>query len=304
MEYGFADNGWAVHIHTPVQEIQDEDILVINKFLITNVAVFWKKQNLTLKDQSDFCKRFGNLQTFYDKNENWDDINVRDRGQLFKGFPDILRVTGEPDDEGEIGLFGHDGELTWHNNQPHKQYRKPFIWLYAERGSKGSKTYWTNQMLAYEGLSDEDKSFYDTLEIQFGDNRSYIDKGSAYEAWRVKKVEEELAKDIKHKLVVTNPYGQKGLNISPYQTHWITGMNPQEVITFTDKLLEHLTKPEYVYKHEWEDGDVVLGEQVTSCHKRDPFTGMSTRVLHRIAFSPDKIMPEGLNYIGYNGVLK
>lgn len=303
MKYSFADNGWAVIVDTPIQEITDNDIHDITKFMINNVAVVWKKQNLTLDDQENFCKRFGNLQEFFNR-EHWVAMSDAEVGMhAYPDNPGIVRVTGEPDESDQIGLFGHDEELAWHNNKPFDEVRKPFIWLHAEKGSAGSVTHWTNQMLAWEKLSAKQKEYFETLEIQFGDNRKYVDQGSAHAKARDLNVPNQLSKNLWHKLVVTNPYGKKGLNITPYQTHAISGMSHEEMIKFTDEMIEYLSQPEFVYTHHWEDGDVVLGEQVTSVHKRDTFKGMNKRVMSRIAFSPDKIFPNGLHYEGYNGVL-
>lgn len=304
MEYSFIDPGWAVRVHTPVQEITEQDVPKITELLVNNVVVSWKKQSLTMKEQHDFCEMFGGLHRRFDP-KDWDNLDDKMKAVHFRDYPGIWRVTGEPDKKGHPGLFGHDEELAWHNNQPYRIDRKPFVWLYGDKGTVGSVTKWTNQMLAYDDLPQEKKDEYADLEIQFGDNRKYVDTTSLMRKYRQNFIRSELEKhNLKHKLVVTNPYGRTGLNITPYQTHWISGMNEEEMIQFTDDLLEYLEQPQYVYTHEWEDGDVVIAEQVTSIHKRDKFYGMRQRVLHRIAFSPDNVFPEGMEYEGYGGSLK
>ena len=108
--------------------------------------------------------------------------------------------------------------------------------------------------------------------------------------------------NFKNKLVLTNAYGQKGLYISPLQVGDITGLTYEEMVEFTDNILEHITQPKYVYSHHWEDGDVLIGEQFFGVHKRDAFEKMHERYLHRIAFNSSKLMPN-LKYEGYNGNL-
>ena len=51
---------------------------------------------------------------------------------------------------------------------------------------------------------------------------------------------------------------------------------------------------EFIYHHDWDDGDVVISEQWLSVHKRWYFEDMDKRLLHRIAFNYDKV---------YNGTL-
>ena len=51
-----------------------------------------------------------------------------------------------------------------------------------------------------------------------------------------------------------------------------------------ETLKNHVLKEEFVYHHDWEDGDVVISEQWLSIHKRWAFDKMDQRVLHRIGF--------------------
>lgn len=303
MDYSFIDPGWAVRIHTPIQEITPDDAAKIVELLIKNVVVSWKKQSLTKKEEHDFCEMFGDLHRRFDP-KDWDKLDDRMKAVHYRDYPGIWRVTGEPDEKGNPGMFGHDDELAWHNNQPYRSDRKPFVYLYAVKGTKDSVTKWSNHMLAYEDLPQEEKDIYDNLEIQFGDHRTFIDEDSIIRKFRQNFVREELKKNIIHKLVITNPYGRKGISMSPYHAHWISGMTQEQMIKFTDDFLEYIEQPKYVYTHHWDDGDVVIGEQLTSVHKREAFYGMTTRLLHRVAFSPDNFFPEGLQYEGYNASLK
>ena len=45
-----------------------------------------------------------------------------------------------------------------------------------------------------------------------------------------------------------------------------------------------MLKEEFVYHHDWEDGDVVISEQWLSIPKDGHFDKMNQRVLHRIGF--------------------
>ena len=54
-------------------------------------------------------------------------------------------------------------------------------------------------------------------------------------------------------------------------------------------LKEHCFKPEFIYKHVWEIGDIVLSDQVLTLHKRDQDDPaiLAERVLHRYTFHFD-----------------
>ena len=56
------------------------------------------------------------------------------------------------------------------------------------------------------------------------------------------------------------------------------------------RLIEHVTQPQFIYDHHWEDGDIVLSEQWLSIHKRWEFDKMDQRILHRLAFNYENIL--------------
>jgi hypothetical protein len=56
-----------------------------------------------------------------------------------------------------------------------------------------------------------------------------------------------------------------------------------------DPLVEYTIQEKFCYHHDWDDGDITIGEQWLGVHKRWLFKGMSTRLLHRAVFDfPDQ----------------
>jgi alpha-ketoglutarate-dependent taurine dioxygenase len=53
--------------------------------------------------------------------------------------------------------------------------------------------------------------------------------------------------------------------------------------------MAHLLNEKYAYHHDWEDGDIVMADQMSGMHKRWAFELMHERLLHRIGFNYDKI---------------
>jgi hypothetical protein len=54
-------------------------------------------------------------------------------------------------------------------------------------------------------------------------------------------------------------------------------------------LFNHILKEQYLYHHDWQDGDLVISEQWLGIHKRWPFEKMNQRLLHRAAMHfPDQ----------------
>jgi taurine dioxygenase len=48
-----------------------------------------------------------------------------------------------------------------------------------------------------------------------------------------------------------------------------------------DELWVHATRDEYCYKHRWRIGDVLIWDNRTTLHRRDPFDAAARRLMHR-----------------------
>jgi alpha-ketoglutarate-dependent taurine dioxygenase len=59
-------------------------------------------------------------------------------------------------------------------------------------------------------------------------------------------------------------------------------MSHEEGRKLIEDLRELVEREEFMYHHDWEDGDMVISEQYLSIHKRWEFEHMDTRVLHRM----------------------
>lgn len=302
LEYEVLDNGWTVNVHTPIKDINESDKKDLLDLMIRNTCVFWRNQKLTPQEELDFCGSFG----YYDfdtvNHEVWNTLSEKRKSLFYPEYPGILRVTAKPGLTGYPGHFDHAEDLEWHCNRPGDPNRKPFVYLYAVEGSKGSVTHWTNGMLAYNDLSEETKKYYETIEVQYYGTRWRKDLDTDQGVWRTEKDAELKKLNLRHKIIMSNLYGQKGIAMSPYDIGELKGMSEEEMINWSNDVIKYLTQPKYVYSHYWEDGDVIIGEQFFGLHKRDAFDKMHERYLHRIAFNADKLLPE-MKYEGYGGYI-
>lgn len=239
--------------------------------VLDGLVVVFRKQNLTEEDEVRFCKMIGNVQEYVDQ----------ERTKHIACHPNILRVTGEKDSDGEPGLFGHTSALDWHANQASNPNRDPLIWLYSKKGSFGSRTSWINMIKAYDDLSETMKKDIQDVEITLGYKSGSYSTSNFFN--------EHHATDIPFKLVHTNDAGRTGLYFPFLQIFGMPGKTENEFNELMTELIEHVTQEKYVYHHDWIDGDVVISEQWLSIHKRWEFDKMDERVLHRIAFDYSRV---------------
>ena len=246
----------------------------VTDMVLDDGVVVFRNQNLSPDEEVAFCKMIGECQRLQNKpGERGEHIAVNDH---------IIRVTGEKNNHGEPGLFGHTSALDWHANQASSYERAPLIWLYGVKGTAGSCTSWIDMQAAYRDLPQVIKRELADVEITLGYKSGSYSESEFFV--------EHHAEDRPFKLVHTNDAGKTGLYFPFLQIFGMVGYEEHDFKQTMDWLIEHVLQDKYRYDHHWEDGDVVISEQWLTIHKRHEFMDMSHRVLHRIAFDYRKMI--------------
>ena len=158
-------------------------------------VVVFRNQNLSPDEEVAFCKMIGECQRLQNKpGERGEHIAVNDH---------IIRVTGEKNNHGEPGLFGHTSALDWHANQASSYERAPLIWLHGVKGTAGSCTSWIDMQAAYRDLPQSIKRELADVEITLGYKSGSYSESEFFV--------EHHAEDRPFKLVHTNDAGKTGL---------------------------------------------------------------------------------------------
>lgn len=272
-------NGWVVEIQDfDIRTATKEQALTIGKYILSNMVVVLKNQDLEPEDEVAFCSKIGKCQFIIDPTKPREGQRTE---HLAVGHH-ILRVTGQKNEKGEEGLFGHTSALDWHANQASNYERDPLIWLYGVEGTKGSKTSWINNIESYNALPEEFKKEIQDIRITLG----Y--KSGSYSPSKF--FVEHHSDDKPFQLVHVNDAGYTGLYFPFLQIFGMPGKTEEQFKDIMSRLIEHVTQPQFCYDHEWDDGDIVISEQWLSIHKRWAFDKMNERVLHRIAFNYENLL--------------
>ena len=280
VKYKIHENGWTIMLEDfDFNASTQDDINQIAKLLATNTLVVARNQNLSIKDEVRISKMFKDPQRFYTDNPNSTDVMFRG-AEVPESENIALRVTGEKDKDGLTGIAGHDSEMHWHSNDQTTPHRKPLIWLYSVKGSKGSRTSWNNNIMSYEHLTKEQKTLLNPLKLSILKNVSLND---------CEPDGEERVDNYCPNLVMENIAGKTGMYFPFLQISGFEGLSSSQNKEIMDWLAPYTTQDKFCYHHDWEDGDVVIGEQWLGIHKRWPFDQIEERLLHRIAFDfPDQ----------------
>jgi alpha-ketoglutarate-dependent taurine dioxygenase len=65
-------------------------------------------------------------------------------------------------------------------------------------------------------------------------------------------------------------------------------MHPAESHDLLQRLMAHATQPQYVYRHKWQMGDLLMWDNTGTMHRVLPFDESSGRQLHRFTLNGEE----------------
>ena len=239
------------------QDIDDATFRDIESLFHENVVVVFRDQQLTNKRHIEFSSRFGELEIHIVKK------------YLLPGFPEILLISNLRNEAGEhIGLA--DAGFTWHTDTSYRRRPSRCSLLYAKEvphrdGDALGDTVFANTIAAYEALPTSMKRRIDGLKAI----HRYSARRRVADSPRPKLTAEQLAEtpDISHPIVRTHPYtGRKSLYVTAGECVGIEGMPEDEAVDLITELDAHCVRPEFLYRHKWRVGDLLMWDNATSMH--------------------------------------
>jgi taurine dioxygenase len=273
MRYGIQTlgNSFAREI-TGIRLWEKQDVQTIEKLRALwaehGILVF-RRQSLSEDELANFCAQFGKLE--FTVRRDWASA-VR---------PEIGLISNLKSSEGKnIGGLG-DGEVQWHSDQSYMVNPATGAGLYAvEIAHKGGTTMWANLAKAYAALPDDLRRRIEGKNAIF----SYTKRLAGYqEADRMSPEEiRKLTPDVIHPLVQTHPVtGRKALYMDTTTMIGIVGMDDAAANALLDELAAFATRPEFVYEHLWQVGDLLLWDNGFLMHRREPFPASERRLMKR-----------------------
>jgi alpha-ketoglutarate-dependent taurine dioxygenase len=171
------------------------------------------------------------------------------------------------------------GSFLWHMDGTHDDV-PVFASLLSGRklSPVGGQTEFANSYLAYDQLPPEMKARIEGLKVVHSVEVSMRRAG-------VEPTEQNLAywrslPNKTHNLVWTHKSGRKSLVIGCHASH-VVGMDRQEGEQLLQELVEWTTQPQFVYRHEWTVGDMLIWDNTGVLHRAEPYPVDCGRVMHR-----------------------
>ncbi|MBM86161.1 MAG: 2,4-dichlorophenoxyacetate dioxygenase [Rhodospirillaceae bacterium] len=222
-------------------------------------------QDLTDEQQVEFSAHFGELECAVGS-------NVLKPGQrrLRLEMADVSNM----DQNGEL-LARNDrrrmfnlGNRLWHSDSSFRTIPSKFSILSCRSTvSKGGNTEFAFMPAAYEGLDEGTKSTVKHLVAE----HSLIYSRAKLGFDEFTEEERNTFAPVRHPLVRQNPVtGRKSIYLSSHIGRILNWPIP-EAYDFIRELIEHGTKPDFVFSHKWRVGDLVMWDNRQNMHRVRPF---------------------------------
>jgi taurine dioxygenase len=238
--------------------IDDRTFAELESVFHDNIVVFFRGQQLSSEQQIAFSRRFGELE-----------IHIVQK-YLLPGHPEILLVSNVKNEAGElIGLA--DAGFTWHSDVSYRRTPSRCSLLYAKEvphdsaGNVLGDTVFANCVAAYEALPAAMQHRLDGLKAI----HRYSSRRRVENSPRPKLTPAQIAEtpDVAHPIVRTHSHtGRKAIYVTAGECIGIEGMPEDEAVGLIAELDAHCIKPEFLYRHRWRAGDLVMWDNATAMH--------------------------------------
>jgi alpha-ketoglutarate-dependent taurine dioxygenase len=211
---------------------------------------------------------------------------TRTLGPVFNaGSGDVYKVTFDKRESPTLWEYNY-GNFSWHIDRTDTDVPPFASILNAKRlPPDGGDTEFANTYAAYEDLPEDDKRLIEDLKVVHKLEASFKESFP-------NPTDEQLAKwrahaDKVHPLVWRHRSGRKSL-ITSTSGAQIVGMDETEGAALLDRLMAWATQPQYVYRHEWQLGDIVMWDNTGTMHRVQPYDLNAGRLLHRTTVVGDE----------------
>jgi taurine dioxygenase len=243
-----------------------EVVSELHKAWLDHSVLLLRDQKLSQEDLLRVTGYFGNLAKL-----------TRPAKFFPKGYskllPNIMMISNIRENGETIGALP-DGEMHFHHDQIHSEIPHNGTLLYSlEIPTYGGDTLFASGYAAYDTLDPEIKETIDGKRAH-----NFYNYGSTLRG----KGGIDAHSEAIHPVVRTHEEtGRKALYVNRLMTRSIDGLPEKQSDEILEKLFDHSEQPEFVYRHKWRIGDLLLWDNRCSMHARDDFPSDQRRLMLR-----------------------
>ena len=217
-------------------------------------------QTLSSEQHIALSRHFGPL--FVDPNES--PLQDTVSRYIHPDHPEIYRVSNQVSTDGKPK--GRKGAGTyWHSDVSFRDRPAQASLLHAKTiPPVGGDTIFADQAAAYEALSDGMKAILDPLHAW---HDFEVAARTQYAKLVIVENDMDGANCARHPLVRTKPENNsKSLFVNPGFTSHIDGLDAAESQAILDFLYQHSIQPQFLYRHRWNEGDLLIWDNRSLMH--------------------------------------
>ncbi|MFT5448928.1 MAG: taurine dioxygenase [Gammaproteobacteria bacterium] len=274
--------GAEVHGVNTSNPVSAEDQQQLCDALTTHHVLRFRGQSLSVDEHIRFAGTFGELGSIADTL-----LGMGKRKYQPDELPECVSVISNIKVDGnKIGSLG-DGECLWHSDSCFSETPPSASLLYSiEIPAEGGNTAFLDMSNALETLPAPLRVRIEGLSIRHS---------KVYDSTGAKRATFDEVSDITqasgpvHPMVRTIPQAdQKCLYLGRRLGAWVVGLDVDESEALLDELWAHTVRDERVWSHSWQLGDLVIWDNRTTMHHRDPFDPDARRRLHKVQVAGER----------------
>jgi len=222
-------------------------------------VVRFPRQELTGRQLADFSARFGKLE-----------VNVANAFQE-PGIPEVMILSNIVENGKPIGLA--DAGQDWHTDMSYSSTIALANVLYGikipKRGGKPlGSTEFANMHAAYDGLPAEMKRDLEGMTVLHDFNKFWeMMRNRGSQRAPLTEAQKKAKPPVSHPVFLVHPVTKrKVLYANPGYSIRINELPERESDRTLEFLFRHQLKPEYRYAFHWQEGDVLMWEDIGTIH--------------------------------------
>ena len=180
------------------------------------------------------------------------------------GHPKVYILSNRTKDGVSIGA--HNDGVGWHTDYSYKPEPVKCTMLYAvEVPPEGSDTLIADGCAAWKALPPEKQK--QLLDLKLHHSYQYFMRTRQYGARELPEDIKRANPDVIHPLIRTHPAnGRKALWPSTGTVIDVIGMPKEDGLQLVEELVEFMTQEQFVYRHKWKVGDVLMWDNRCTLH--------------------------------------
>jgi len=256
-------------------KLTSAEVAAIEAGMDRYAVLVFPDQRIDDDEQLAFTRNFGEIEAAQGGN-----ITKDHEYRLRHGMIDVSNLDqhGQPYDRNDRRRMFNLGNRLWHSDSSYRAVPAKYSLLSARTvATRGGNTEFADMRAAYDALDNEMQAVVEDLICE----HSLLYSRGSMGFTELSEDERAMFKPVRQRLVRTHPVtGRKSLFLSSH-IGTIVGWQIPEARDLIRELIEHATKPQFIYAHAWKKYDLVIWDNRQTMHRVRRFDESQPRDMRR-----------------------